>query len=162
MFDHRVRRTMTCLFIVTVSCSCPVTAIPQEPTSATACTVAITSPAEGNSVGPDGDVSGTATIPSSKYLWILAHRKGLQGWWPQGGGPALVDQGKWQVSVTYGLPRDIGRDFEIVAVAVEAEANATLKAWVQRADSTGTYPPTALPASPASCAIARTTVRKTE
>jgi hypothetical protein len=126
------------------------------------CSVTITSPKEGEPVGPDGDVSGTAAIPVDKFLWVFAHRKGLQNWWPQGGGPASVIQGSWHVAVTYGLQRDIGRDFEIAATLVDGEANAKLKAWFERADRTGTYPPVPFPSAAVGCPIVRITVRKSE
>jgi hypothetical protein len=148
--------------LLTAECVCTPLTFAQQPGSGDTCSMEITNPKEGEGVGADGEVSGKAIIPPGKSLWVFVHRKGLQGWWPQGGGPAGLDQGNWQVSVTYGLLRDIGRDFEVVALAVESEANTTLKAWFERADRTGTYSPMDLPTTSANCSIARVTVRKNE
>jgi hypothetical protein len=125
-----------------------------------ACNITITGPNDGESVGLDGDVSGTATIPSDKFLWVLAHRKGLVGWWPQGGGSTSISQRSWHAVVTFGGPADSGRDFEIAAVAVDSETNTRLNAWVERTNATFTYPPTAFPPTSANCGIAQVTVTR--
>jgi hypothetical protein len=116
------------------------------------CSVAITSPQVGDRVGADGQVTGTATVPPGKFLWVFSHRKGLQGWWPQGGGDASPEaNGDWSVSINYGESKDIGRDFEIAAVIVDNQAQVKLQAWVEEANKTGRYPPVTFPASAAKC-----------
>lgn len=147
--------------VAAVGCLFPTTAGSQE-ASSNSCSVSVNSPRDGETVGASGDVSGVATIPASDYLWVLAHRKGLVNWWPQGDGPASIDNGAWQVAVTYGVDRDVGRDFEIAVITVGADANARLKEWVDRAARTGNYTPTGFPTTVAGCQIARVTVRKTE
>ncbi|HEY6764292.1 MAG TPA: hypothetical protein VI386_05930 [Candidatus Sulfotelmatobacter sp.] len=61
-------------------------AAPVGRVSIPSCEIAITSPKPGTDVGVSGTVKGTARIPSNSHLWILAHKKTLNGWWPQGGG----------------------------------------------------------------------------
>lgn len=133
---------------------------PNQSGASNACDITITSPKDGESVDPNGDVLGTATIPSDKFLWVLAHRKGLVGWWPQGGGSASIAQGRWHTAVAFGTPADSGRDFEIAAVAVDGETNTRLNAWVERTNVTFTYPPTAFPPTSPNCAIAQITVTR--
>lgn len=138
------------------------TSFAQNAAPGVACVVTISSPTPGQTVGSDGDVVGTATIPPGQYLWILAHRTGLQKWWPESGGAASVNSGPWQAAVTYGEPRDIGHDFEVAAIVVESNENARLVAWVEKADQTGAYPPVSFPAVTGACPVTRVTVRKTE
>jgi len=124
--------------------------------------VTIVSPAENSAVGGDGDIVGTVKTPAEGALWVFAHRTGLANWWPQGGGPAGVDgAGDWKVVATYGVDRDIGHQFEVKAMVVDGPTNAQLKAWVATADSTGKYPPVALPAALGGCVSKTVTVRKT-
>ena len=126
------------------------------------CTVSIDSPRGGEAVGAQRDVSGTASVPPGKYLWVLAHKRGLGKWWPQGSGPALIEpDGKWTASVTYGEDRDNG-PFEVTAAIFEQGANTTLLKWVSTAEKTGRYPPLALPTIAARCTSASVTVNKAQ
>lgn len=126
------------------------------------CSIAITSPKAGQTVAEDAQVEGSASIPAGSFLWVFSHRKGLQLWWPQGGGPApLSATGKWQVVVTFGTERDTGRDFEIAAAAVDANTNEQLRGWVKRAEESGRYPGIQFPSSVAGCRIADVNVTKT-
>lgn len=124
------------------------------------CEVQIVSPQAGNRVSAEGMVEGTANMPAGKHLWIFAHRKGLALWWPEGGGPALVQNGRWQVLVTFGLPRDAGSDFEITAAVVDDARNAELLNWVKKAEETGNYPGIVLPASVSGCLVRSVIVTK--
>src|SRR5437773_1431194 len=78
----------------------------QEPTMSR-CTITISSPKPGTQVGASGTVKGTAQIPASSYLWVLAHKKTLNAWWPQGGGETPISSRQWgDIEVTYGEARD--------------------------------------------------------
>jgi hypothetical protein len=72
-------------------------------------------------------------------------------WWPQGGAPAAIEDGKWSVLVTYGVPRDTGATFEVTARVVDAPANQKIKEWFKRVEETGTYPGMRLPAFVEEC-----------
>jgi hypothetical protein len=48
------------------------------------CGIAIADPQPGTHVQDRGTVAGTAAIPPRAHLWILAHKDGINGWWPQG------------------------------------------------------------------------------
>ncbi len=127
------------------------------------CNIVITTPSEGDSVQGEGQVEGTATVPAGTHLWIFAHRKGLGLWWPEGGGSAPISaKGKWEVLVTYGIPRDAGSDFEITTAVVSDADNDRLLNWVKRAEETGQYPGMRLPASVEGCPTPRRVVKKTE
>ncbi|MFA7060074.1 MAG: hypothetical protein WC156_04575 [Pedobacter sp.] len=108
----------------------PIVGIPQA--NAQECSVDIIAPKPGGKVRIDALVSGTANIAANSYLWVLAHRKGLKGWWPQGGGEADVKEGKWEVLVTFGKPGEIGT-FEVAVVVVDKQTNEDLKRWVEDA-----------------------------
>ena len=126
---------------------------------APSCEITITSPKPGTPVGPSGTTAGTAQIPTNSHLWVLAHKKTLNGWWPQGGGETLVDAGKWgEIEVTYGQERDRG-EFEIAVVAVTPDAHKILNDWVDKAPERN-YPPTRFPAIAEGCPVAKVTVVK--
>jgi hypothetical protein len=127
-----------------------------------ACAIEIVTPRSGASVPGELQIQGKAAIPPGTHLWVFAHRKGLALWWPQGGGATTVVDGMWDTTVFLGEPRDIGRPFEIVAIAVEANADASLRAWVARAEETGRYPGMRFPQAVSTCRLATITVIKTE
>jgi hypothetical protein len=126
----------------------------------TACAVEITSPAEGAEVGQAGGVEGSTALGDGAYLWILVHRTGFEGWWPQGGGPIAVEGSRWRASVRYGEPRDIGYDFEIAALIVGQPTHDLWTDWVARAASGVPVAPVLLPAAQFVLAEAYTRVRK--
>ena len=55
------------------------------------------------------------------------------GWWPQGGGPRKVVDGRWECDVTYGETKDLGCVFEIAVVAVGSSVNDFLLTWCRGA-----------------------------
>jgi hypothetical protein len=110
----------------------------------TECRVEILVPAKHESVAEAGTVEGLASPAAGTYLWVLVRRKDLDEWWPQGGGPAAVRNGRWQVVVRYGEPRDAGFDFEIAAVIVGDATHGLWKSWVERAQA-GHATPVQLP-----------------
>jgi len=123
------------------------------------CNVAITTPEPGANVGETGNADGTAVVPPKGFLWILSHKVGVTGWWPQGGGPADVRDGKWEVTIFFGQVRDIGSKFEIAAVVVEENDDNKLKKWVHDAPNNG-YTPTDFPNSFGGCPVSRVVVIK--
>ena len=138
----------------------PFSTIAQKPETQ-GCMVTITSPRSGQTVTEDAQVEGTASTPAGSFLWLFAHRKGLQLWWPQGGGPApLSPTGKWQTVVTFGTDRDTGREFEIATAVVDANTNEQLRSWVKRAEDSGRYPGIQFPSVAGGCRIASITVTK--
>jgi hypothetical protein len=107
--------------------------------------VGILAPRSGEVVGTAGVVEGTATLPADAHLWILVHRRDVDGWWPQGHGPAPVDEAKWSVPVKYGDPGDAGSEFEIAALIVRQPTHDLWLGWVARLQETGEFPPVPLP-----------------
>lgn len=110
--------------------------------------VQILSPRRGEDVSRIGVVKGRATVAPGAYLWVLAHRKDVNGWWPQGDGPVAVADGCWSVQANYGGPPDAGFEFEIAAVVVTQEVHESWMGWVQSVKNTGLFPAVQLPTSP--------------
>lgn len=107
--------------------------------------VVITSPRAGERVAAAGIVEGTASLPPQTSLWVLARRADVQGWWPQGTGPVLVEQSRWSVPINYGEPHDAGFDFEIAATLVGPGTNEIWVEWVNEARHSPGVSPVQLP-----------------
>lgn len=114
------------------------------------CKVEITSPKPGGRVTSPEIATGTATIPDDGYLWVLAHKEGWQEWWPQGAGPAKInDDLTWKVLVHYGSTGERGR-FEVTAAVVNRQTNEKLMKWVEEAPAKG-FPSIPFPESIYAC-----------
>jgi len=122
--------------------------------------VSILAPASGELVGKAGVVRGTATLPEDGRLWVLVHRRDLDGWWPQGGGPALFDGDKWSARVRYGDFADAGSEFEIAALIVRRPTHDLWLDWIARLQETDAFPPVQLPPARFVLGEARRTVRR--
>ena len=112
------------------------------------CAIIVTSPNRGERVFYTGVVRGRANLSAGENLWVLAHRKDVNGWWPQGAGPVAVINGCWSVKVDYGGPEDAGHEFEIAAVVVVPELNQSWLEWVECANRAPSFPPVQLPTAP--------------
>ncbi len=100
----------------------------------------------GESVGAEGSVAGSAHIPAETHIWVLVRKRDYPGWWPQGGGPAVVADGLWKISVRYGEPKDAGAEFEVRALAVEGQTHDELVRWCSTvARRQSIVPPVSLP-----------------
>ena len=122
-------------------------------TPASACSLSIVEPRTGERHGGGVLVSGKASVPADRFLWTFSHRRGLAVWWPQGGGPATINDGEYAVLTTLGQPQDVGAEFEIRVQIVDAAESEKLNAWFKRGDATGRYdgiplPPAAEGAAP--------------
>jgi len=124
------------------------------------CRVEIVNPKNGDSVGNDGDVIGTVVLPAGKHLWVFAHRRGFALWWPQGGGPADVTNGKWIVVATYGLDRDRGSQFEVAGVVLDEKENKEMLNLVRRYEERGDYPGVRMPPGAEGCPVAKIVVKR--
>jgi hypothetical protein len=109
------------------------------------CSVEIRSPNRGERISESGMVAGTAHLAGDAHLWVLVHRKDVNGWWPQGRGEIAVAGSQWSVQVKYGGPDDVGYDFEIAAVIVCRPVHEQWLEWVRTVQATGAYPPVQLP-----------------
>ena len=114
----------------------------------TECVVQILSPCRGEYVAHTGVVHGRATLPAGAYLWVLAHRKDVNGWWPQADGPVAIVDDSWTVQVNYGDSQDSGFQFEIAAVVVTQAMHERWLEWVHNVKTTGLFPPVQLPTAP--------------
>jgi hypothetical protein len=126
-----------------------------------ACSVEIVSPRSGEPVGKVGLVEGLAVMPEGSHLWLLVHRKDVDGWWPQGDGAVQIVGRGWKTPVSYGEPHDVGHSFEIVAVVVGQPSHELWEDWVAEVKRTGSASPVALPRAEFIQAAAYRTVKKT-
>ena len=134
------------LFIVSLFFSFLAQGIPLFPGSQIK--VEITDPErDGIEVGREMDVKGRAIIPPGKYLWILVHRtKGFKRvWWPQGEAEIDPVSKKWEAHVVFGMPRDIGYDFEIAAIVVNEKEHLKLQDYWEKAMQSADWKPILMP-----------------
>ena len=117
------------------------------PSNRPRCDVKIIAPGNGVLVPGSGWVEGSANLPPGAHLWVLIRRKDVSGWWPQGGGAAIIKDGHWKVSAGFGEPRDAGFGFEIAALVVGQATHELWTDWVARVRETGLFPPVQLPAA---------------
>jgi hypothetical protein len=126
------------------------------------CSVEILSPAPGDTVPSSGTVSGTASLAPGTHLWVLARRVDQSNWWPQGGGPVRVENGRWASGISYGEPRDAGFAFEIAAVVVGRAVHEVWLGWVDGTTECGAFPAGISPESPNVLTSVVRTVRKSK
>lgn len=103
-------------------------------------------PKNGDQVGSDVRVEGRSKNISDKFLWLFAHREDLSDkWWPQGGVIKVKPDGKWVGAVNAGIEKDIGFDFEIVAIWVDSTTHKILESYLEENEKTQKYPALKLP-----------------
>lgn len=122
--------------------------------------IEIRTPRRGERVGPSGLVEGRATLLDDCHVWVLVHRKDIDGWWPQGGDATRVSGNSWSAQVKYGDADDGGYKFEIAAVIVGRVIHERWMQWVRSVEATGAYPPVQLPKGEALIAASYRTVTK--
>jgi hypothetical protein len=149
------------MFLLAAAASVSSVAYAAEPAPGGACAAVIASPANGDTVAQSGAVSGQASIPEGRYLWVFAHPKGFDGWWPQGGAAAATGDGSWRTTVFYGSTQDVGATFEVMAVPVDGKTNDTLLQWNANANAKHDFTPIRPPRPASGCQAAKLTVRRT-
>lgn len=104
--------------------------------------VTITDPVEGFvKVGRGMVVRGTITnLPNDEHLWVLVHRKDSDEWWPQGEARIDSESGTWEASVVFGGPEDVGNEFEIAIITLNAQEHLRLKERVETSALMGWLP----------------------
>lgn len=107
--------------------------------------IVITYPKPGTEAGATIKVEGKSKEIKGKYLWVFAHREGLEVWWPQGGTVQLKENGEWRQGVFLGQPHDAGFDFEIIVMWVDEKTNREMKDYLAKGEKTGHYPGIPLP-----------------
>jgi hypothetical protein len=149
--------TLTILFAAS-TCFSPFANAHEGNTAAGMCAVEIISLKPGDKVGQSVTVRGKATIPPDGYLWILAHKSSLGNqWWPQAGGPVEITNGEWEAEVFFGRAEDVGSNFDVAAVVVNAQTSAALTKWFATAKALD-YPPVSFPDATSSCSIVKVKV----
>ncbi len=110
--------------------------------------------------GDSAFLEGRAEAPAGVQIWALAHRKDVEGWWPQGEGAVTIENGRWKTTVKLGEPEDAGRDFEIALAPVDADAHNLLLCWVEESRAAREWPPIRLPRPAAGLRHTILTVRR--
>lgn len=128
------------------------------------CAVQFSEPKAGGTVSGRGKAKGTATVPPGKHLWIFAHPQGTATWWPQCGGPVVVEDGKpWVCLVTYGQDQDHGSDFEVAADVLDEKDDREMRNVVksyQGKRANEDYSGVDLPSPAEGCSITKIIVMK--
>ncbi len=120
--------------------------------------VEITAPREGDNVGSRIVVTGTSEIRDRSHVWVLVHLKLLTDqWWPQPK-PVVDEKGNWQALASFGVPEDIGFDFEIVAATFDKQAEAEILRYNDHGSRTGQWLPISFPRTTSNKAVV--TVKK--
>jgi hypothetical protein len=132
--------------------------------NSTKCEVRITEPKDGQEVGGNITIRGTATISPNLHLWIFARRvspyRTADVWWPQGKSTVDPATGKWEMPATIGVPDDVNHLFDITAAAFYEAQHVKLLSDFKKTVKTPNPQPDEMP--PVACAAARVTVKKTK
>jgi hypothetical protein len=108
--------------------------------------VAITIPRAGSSVGREVVVKGTAKVPDGTALWLLTRRADYEPlWWPQRAVRVDAKTGEWSGTATIGVAADVGSDFDIAVITVDASAHQQIQEHWTRAMTSGDWKPMRIP-----------------
>jgi hypothetical protein len=107
----------------------------------TACQIVVKNPAAGARVGRKVMVEGTAILPPGTSLWAFVGVDGLAGFWPQGGGPARLIDGRFRILSYIGRPEDIGTQFVVHLAIVDEQTNQILRGWVRDSNVKRSFDP---------------------
>ena len=122
-------------------------------------TVAIQAPADGSSAGTEVTIKGNARLKAGEFLWLVARRSDFEPvWWPQRGLTPNA-AGDFAATATLGTARDIGYQFDVAVITVDAAGNQQLTDYRTNALTNNDYKPIRLPATTSPPRIVR--VRKT-
>jgi len=125
-----------------------------------ASTVTIQAPADGSSAGAEVSIKGNARLKAGEFLWLVARRSDFEPvWWPQRALTPNASTGDFAGTATLGTARDIGYQFDLAVITVDAAGNQQLTDYRTNALTTNDYKPIRLPATTSPPRIVR--VKKT-
>jgi hypothetical protein len=107
--------------------------------------IRIEAPGNGSTVADQTLIWGRAELPPHASLWIFAHRADLGGWWPQGGGPAVVTGDQWEQTCKFGEADDAGHAFDIAVLALDEQKHRAVLRWFVESARSGRCDPMPLP-----------------
>ena len=108
--------------------------------------ITITSPADSSNAGRTVTVTGTASVPTGTHVWALARRSDFKPlWYPQRHIEVNGATNEWKTTVNLGEPRDIGWNFHIGIVTVDATGHDILMKYWLKAVQTGNWYPIEIP-----------------
>jgi hypothetical protein len=129
------------------------------------CEVRITEPNDGQAVGGNITIRGTATISPDLHLWAFVRRvkpyRTADVWWTQGEitfDPTTPE--KWEMPATIGNEKDVGYEFDVAVAAFNQAQHIRLLSDFKKTVKTRDPQPDQMP--PAACIATRVTVKKTQ
>ncbi len=124
--------------------------------------IRIEAPGNGSAVGNKALLQGRADLPPNAALWVFARRADLRGWWPQGGGAAVVSGERWEQTCKFGEVDDVGHAFDIAVMALDEQKHRTMLRWFVESARSGRSDPMSLPEAMPGTSIARIRVVRTD
>ncbi|MDP4117241.1 MAG: hypothetical protein Q8903_13980 [Bacteroidota bacterium] len=86
------------------------------------------------------NMNGTAkNIPEGDEIWIFVHPDGLNKYYPQRSS-AVIQSGKWSLSVVIGSENDDDKKFDIIAVLADTKAQEEINSYFAECEKTGVWP----------------------
>lgn len=124
------------------------------------CVIRVAEPHDRQEVGQSITIRGTAQIPAGHHLWVLVKRSSFKNmWWIQGEGDVDPVSGEWRVLASFGVPSDIGWDFDVAVVAFAGPEHLNLDQKYRKSMETGQFLPISMPT--AACPLTLLKVKKT-
>jgi hypothetical protein len=114
----------------------------------TECRVELVDPQPGQQVTGGMKVQVRAEVPPGGNIWVFARhetRRPRNLWWPQQEGWVNRNTGVWETDVVFGLPVDVGDQFDVVAAVVAQREHLDLRAYFDQGEETGKWPAIDMP-----------------
>jgi hypothetical protein len=104
-------------------------------------TVKITQPVNGDSVEHTEVVRGTSQkIPDEQKIWIVVFVQKAGRYYIQNNPADVQANGEWTSLTYFGIPKDVGLKFDILAVTADNDAQAAFSRYLNEARDRNDYP----------------------
>lgn len=105
--------------------------------------IKITYPSNADPVKMDEKVNGTTeNIPDGFYVWILGYSdKGdMPRYYPRPDSVNIPQNGEWSIPIQIGTVDDSGRNFDIIAVLADTQANERFQKYITDCKRNNNWP----------------------
>jgi hypothetical protein len=85
--------------------------------------------------------AAAAAAPNAPGKGSTACQIVVKGFWPQGGGPARLIDGRFRILSYIGRPEDIGTQFVVHLAIVDEQTNQILRGWVRDSNVKRSFDP---------------------
>ncbi len=100
----------------------------------------ITIDSTSNTVDIKEDMSGIAkNIPEGDEIWIFVHPHTVNKYYPERSS-AVIQNGEWSLSVGIGSENDAGKEFDIIVVLADTNAQEEINTYFAECEKTGEWP----------------------